>query len=178
MTPGLRKLALTAHVASSVGWLGAVAAFLPLAVAALTSQHAETVRAAYLAMEIIARFVMIPLSFASLLTGFVQALGTTWGLFRHYWVLIKLVITVLATIILLKYTQNLSDLARVAAGPTLSGADLGVLRVPMHLLHAGLALLALLVNTTLSIYKPRGLTRYGRRQQHEQRGAGVDGGTL
>jgi hypothetical protein len=27
MTPGLRKFALTAHVTSSVGWLGAVAAF-------------------------------------------------------------------------------------------------------------------------------------------------------
>jgi hypothetical protein len=36
MTPRLRKFALTAHVTSSVGWLGAVAAFLALAVAGLT----------------------------------------------------------------------------------------------------------------------------------------------
>ena len=33
MTPGLRKFALTTHVTSSVGWLGAVGAFLALAIA-------------------------------------------------------------------------------------------------------------------------------------------------
>ncbi len=38
MTPGLRKFARTAHVTSSVGWLGAVAGFLALAAAGLTSQ--------------------------------------------------------------------------------------------------------------------------------------------
>src|SRR5260221_12529239 len=51
MTPGLRKFALTLHVTSSVGWFGAVAGFLALAVAGVTSQDAVTVRTAYLAME-------------------------------------------------------------------------------------------------------------------------------
>ena len=96
MTPRLRKFALTAHVVSSVGWLGAVAAFLALAVAGLTSRDAQVVRAAYLAMDLIARLVIVPAALASLLTGFVQSLGTPWGLFRHYWVLAKLLITVLA----------------------------------------------------------------------------------
>jgi hypothetical protein len=41
MTPRLRKFALTAHVTSSVGWLGAVAAFLALAVAGLTGQNSS-----------------------------------------------------------------------------------------------------------------------------------------
>ena len=54
MTPRLRKFALTAHVTCSVGWLGAVAGFLALAVAGLTSQDAQMVRAAYLAMELTA----------------------------------------------------------------------------------------------------------------------------
>ena len=53
MTPGLRKFALTAHVTSSVGWLGAVAAFLALAVAGLAVRDAQTVRASYLSMELI-----------------------------------------------------------------------------------------------------------------------------
>ena len=101
MTPRLRKFALTAHVVSSVGWLGAVAGFLALAAAGLTSQDAQMVRAAYLAMELIAWFVIVPLALASLLTGLVQSVGTTWGLFRHYWVLAKLLVTVLATIVLL-----------------------------------------------------------------------------
>ncbi|HYN23361.1 MAG TPA: hypothetical protein VE078_20565, partial [Thermoanaerobaculia bacterium] len=59
------------------------------------------VRAAYLAMELTAWFVIVPLILASLLTGLVQSLGTTWGLFRHYWVLAKLVLTVFVTIVLM-----------------------------------------------------------------------------
>src|SRR5437762_3503112 len=100
MTPSLRKLVLTAHVTFSVGWLGAVAAFLVLAIAGLTNQDTQIVRSAYLAMELTARFVVVPLAFASLLSGLVQSLGTPWGLVRHYWVLVKLLLTTFATIIL------------------------------------------------------------------------------
>lgn len=169
MTPRLRKFALTAHVASSVGWLGAVVVFLALAVVVLTSQDAQTVRGAYLVMEPAAWFVLVPLGLASLLTGLVQALGTKWGLFRHYWILAKLSINVFATIVLLLYMQTLSYLAGVAAETTSSHGDLGVLRSPSPLIHAGAALLLLLAATTLSVYKPRGMTPYGQRKQHEQR---------
>ena len=168
LTPYLRKFALTAHVTSSVGWLGAVVVFLALAVVGLTSQDAQTVRAAYLVMEPAAWLVLVPLALASLLTGIVQSLGTTWGLFRHYWVLFKLLINVFATIVLLMYTQTLSYLAGIAAQTTLPSADLGVLRTPSVVLHAGAALLLLLVATVLAVYKPRGMTRYGRRKQHER----------
>ncbi len=168
MTPRLRKFALTAHVTSSVGWLGAVAAFLALAVASLTSQDAQMVRAAYLAMELTAWFVIVPLAFASLLTGLVQSLGTKWGLFRHYWVLAKLLLTVLATIVLLLQMESISYIAGVAAETTLSSADLREARISL-VAHAGGGLLVLLVPATLSVYKPRGMTRYGRRKQHERR---------
>ncbi len=169
MTPRLRKFALTAHVTSSVGWLGAVAAFLALAVVGLTSQDAQVVRGAYLVMEPAAWFVLVPFAVASLLTGLVQALGTKWGLFRHYWVLFKLLINVVATIVLLLYMQTLSYLGDVAEEATLSSGDLSGLRSPSPVLHAGAALMLLIVATTLAVYKPRGMTRYGRRKQHEQR---------
>jgi hypothetical protein len=164
MAPGLRKFALTVHVSASVGWLGAVVAFLALAVAALTSQDAETVRAAYLTMELIGWYALVPLALASLLTGLVQALGTTWGLFRHYWVVFKLLINLFATIVLLLYTQTLDHFADLAAETD----DLGVLRGPSPVLHAAAALLLLLVATTLAVYKPRGMTPYGQRKQREQ----------
>jgi hypothetical protein len=161
MTPRLRKFVLTAHVTSSVGFLGAVAVFLALAVVGLTSRDAETVRGAYLVMEPAARFVLVPFAFASLLTGLVQSLGTTWGLFQHYWVLFKLLINVFATIVLLMYMPTLGYLAGVAADPTV---DLGRVRNSSPALHAALALLVLLVATVLSVYKPRGMTPYGRRK--------------
>src|SRR5262245_66535041 len=85
LTPTLRKLALTAHIISSVGWLGAIGGFLALAVAGLTCRDARIVGAAYLGMELTAWFVIVPLAFASLVTGLVVSLGTHWGLFRHYW---------------------------------------------------------------------------------------------
>ena len=168
MTPGLRKFALTAHVTTSVGWLGAVAAFLALAVAGLTSQDAQMVRAAYLAMELTAWSIIVPLSLASPLTGLVQSLGTPWGLFRHYWVLIKFLITIVAAFILFLYTRTLTHLGALAADTTLSVDDL---RNPSPVLHAGAALLALLVTTALSVYKPRGMTPYGQRKEHERRKA-------
>ena len=167
MTPGLRKFVLTAHVASSVGWLGAVVAYLALAVAALTLQDAQTVRAAWIAMELTGWFVIVPLALALLLIGLVQSLGTKWGLFRHYWVLVKFLIAIFATIVLLIHTQPISLLAGAAAET--DSANLAGLRG--ELIHSGGGLLVLLVTTTLSVYKPRGMTPYGWRKEHEQRKA-------
>jgi hypothetical protein len=165
MTPRLRMFALTAHVTSSVGWLGAVACFLALAVASLTSQDAQMVRAAYLVMKVTTWFVIVPFALASLITGFVMSLGTSWGLFRHYWILIKLLITILATIVLLVHTQPISYMAEVATETTLSSADLRGTQIQLVVAPVA-ALLVLLVNTTLAVYKPRGMTQYGRRKQN------------
>jgi hypothetical protein len=167
MTPRLRKFALTAHVTSSVGWLGAVAGFLAFAVAGLTSQDAQMVRAAYLAMDLTTRFVVVPLALASLLTGLVQSLGTTWGLFRHYWVLFKLLLTVLGVIVLLLQPTRISYLAGVAAETTLGSADLLFLRISL-VIHAAVGLVVLLVIAGLGVYKPWGVTPYGVRKQREQ----------
>ena len=167
MAPGLRKLALTAHVTSTVGWLGAVACFLALAIAGLTSRDAQVVRAVYFAMELTGWYVIVPFCLASLLTGLVQALGTPWGLFRHYWILVKLLIAILSTILLLLHMQATSRLAGAAAETIFSGPALDRLRIQLTA-DAGAALVALLVATTLAIYKPRGMTGYGARKEHQQ----------
>jgi hypothetical protein len=163
LSPAWRKFALTAHVMLSVGWLGAVLGFLTLSVVGLTNSDATTVRSVYLAMEATAWFVLVPLSLASLVTGVVQALGTPWGLFRHYWVVFKLAINLVATVVLLLYMQTLTYLARIAADSR--GQDVSELRDLSPVLHASAALLLLVVATALAIYKPRGTTRYGRRKR-------------
>jgi hypothetical protein len=167
MASPLRKFALTLHITSSVGLLGAVAGFLVLAVAGLTGQDARIVRAAYLAMELIARFVSVPLAVASLVTGVVQSLGTPWGLFRHYWVLVKLLLTTFATSVLLLKMELIGYVAGVAAETTLSSADLRAARTEL-VVHASGGLVVLLIPMALSVYKPRGMTRYGWRKQYEQ----------
>jgi hypothetical protein len=168
MTPHLRKFALTAHITFSVGWLGAVVAYLALAIAGLTSHDAQMVRAAYLSMELIGWFVIVPFSLAVLLIGLVQSLRTQWGLFRHYWILMKFLLTTGATIVLLRHIQAVSRMSVVAAETTLSSADFRALRIQL-VVHAGGGLLVLLAATTLSVYKPRGMTPYGRRKQLERR---------
>jgi hypothetical protein len=147
--------------------LGSIAAFLALAIAGLTTQDAAIVRAAYLAMDVITRWVIVPLAFASLLTGLIQSLGTPWGLFRHYWILAKLLITAFATIVLLVKMELIGHAARLAAETTLPYADLGAVGIELAV-HAAAGLLVLLVPSILSVYKPRGLTPYGQRKQHEQ----------
>jgi hypothetical protein len=166
--PRLRKFVRTAHIIVTVGWLGAVAGFLALAIAGLTSQDAQMVRSAYPAMELITRFVIVPLSLAPLvLTGPILSLGTPWGLFRHYWIVVKLLINILSTIILLVHMQPITYLSRVAAQGTLSSADHS-LQIQL-VVAAGAGLLALFLATALAVYKPRGITPYGWRKQYEER---------
>src|SRR5918999_2515509 len=104
---------------------------------------------------------------ASLLTGLVQSLGTKWGLFRHYWVLISLLLTVIATVVLLVETQTISYFAGIAADPTTSSDDLR--KLESTLVHSVGGTVVLLVILVLNVYKPRGMTPYGWRKQQEQR---------
>lgn len=166
MTRGARKFVLTGHLAFSVGWIGAVVVYLVLGVAAVTGPDAQTVRAAWIAMELTGWYAIVPLALASLLTGLVMSLGTKWGLFRHYWTLISFVLTVFATTILLLHMPDVSvtvAVVREAEGTDLVGGLGG------DLFHPGVGLLVLLVIHVLNVYKPQGMTRYGWRKQQEQR---------
>jgi len=167
MKRALRKFVLTAHVTFAVGWLGAVAGFFALALVGLKSPDSQAVRSAYLAMDLITRFVILPLSFAPLITGPILSLGTPWGLFRHYWIIIKLAITILTTLVLLLHLEPIRSLSTAAAQGILSPAYHPV-QLQM-VVASGLALVALLVVNTLAVYKPKGLTRYGWRKQYEER---------
>ena len=166
LSPALRKLNLTAHVTSSVGWLGAVATFLALSIAGMTSDDAGIVRGAYVAMNLIGLTVIVPLGVASLITGLVQSLGTQWGLLRYYWVTVKFALTVGATVLLLlhQFTAVAVAASRASLGPPTAMPEVG--RVGTQLVADGaLAVLVLLATTTLSVFKPWGLTARGRRAQ-------------
>ena len=166
MTPALRRFTFTTHITSSIGWMGAVLAFLALAIIGFISEDPLKVRGAYLLMAPAAWFVLVPLAHASLLSGIALSLGTTWGLFRHYWVVLKLGITVFATVILLIYMGTFRQMAGVAADPVV---DLETVRNASPIVHAILALILLLAATGLGVYKPLGMTDYGQRKVTERR---------
>ena len=166
MAPAPRKFWLAFHLTVSVGWIGAVAAYIAFDVAAAIGRDGETLRTAYFAMERISRYVIVPLALASIATGVVVSLGTKWGLFRHYWVVISLLLTVFATVVLLLERQTISHLAGVAADPNASSGDLrGLGSTLVHSVGGTVVLLVILI---LNVYKPRGMTKYGRRKEREE----------
>lgn len=159
MTPQWRKLVLVLHVTSSVGFTGAVAGFLALAIVGL-ADTGPLALAVYPAMQVITWWVIVPLAASSLLVGIVQSLGTPWGLARYYWVIIKLALTLVALAVLILQTQSIDMLAEAALQGTL--AEHAGARFSM-VLHGAGGIVVLLTATVLSVYKPRGITGYGAR---------------
>lgn len=168
----LRRLVLTVHLTASVGWIGALLAYLALTFTARSSQDARDVRAAFVAMELTGDYALVPLAVTALGTGIVLSLATPWGLVRHYWTVIALVLTTVCTVVLILNMRTVSaraDLARES-----DEASLG--RVEADLLHPGVGLALLMAVMVLNVYKPQGLTRYGwRRQQAGRQQAALRG---
>ena len=165
MSPAVRRFTLSIHLTCSVGWIGAVIAYIGLGVAATRRGTPDTVGAAWTAMEIIGWYVLIPLALDAWASGLVMSLGTRWGLFRHYWVLFAFVLTTFATVILILHMPDVSSIADAVR--TAEPADLD--RYGGDLFHAVLALLLLLVIQVLNMYKPPGMTRYGWRKANRER---------
>jgi hypothetical protein len=166
LNPPLRKLALLAHLTLGVGWIGAVGAFVALAVIGVKSTDDGSVRASFVAMNLIARWVIVPFAIGALISGLVSALGTRWGLFRHYWVLIKLVLTVVALNVLVVQLAPIQALATLAADA--SATVVGLADAKRPLLHSVGGIAVLLIVQVLGIYKPKGMTRYGWRMEREE----------
>ena len=150
-TTAQRNTLLSLHVSSSIGWFGALLVFGVHAVAALTSADAVVVRGAAVAMQGAAWYVILPLALMSLFSGIVQAIGGSWGIARHYWIVIKLVLTVVATAVLLAKLSPIDALAAMAY----PDADSYRLRTSL-LVHAAGGLVILAIATILAIFKPVG----------------------
>jgi len=171
MHPLLRKSLLSVHVLASVGWAGALTVFLAHAMAAWSSTDAEIIRAASLAMAASAWLVILPLSLLSFATGVVQAIASPWGLVRHYWVTFKLVLTVIATVVLLLKLEPISQLAVATAREPF--ADPG-LRTSL-LLHAVGGLVILVMAAILGFFKPAGVIHWARQGRPGQPAPGPAG---
>jgi hypothetical protein len=161
MNRKLRKLALTAHITFSVGWLGAVIGYIVLAFAGLNAKDPQLAGSVYIAMDLTGWYAIVPLSIFSLLTGLIQSFGTEWGLIRHYWILAKFVLTALGTAILLSHMPRVSHIAKMARDTSFSLAGLETALIWM-VVHAVGGLMVLLTATVLSVYKPWGRTPFGR----------------
>ena len=168
LSSGPRKALLAVHLLFSCGWAGMALGYLALGVAAASSSNTETKRAAWIAMELTGWFVLVPLAVGSLASGTWLALGTRWGLFRYYWVIFALVLTLAATIVLVLHMPSVSVNATAARSATPEELQ----TLGGDLLHPTAGLVLLLTVLFLNVYKPPGVTPYGWRVQRGRVGSG------
>jgi ribose/xylose/arabinose/galactoside ABC-type transport system permease subunit len=166
LSPVARRVLLIVHIAVSVGWMGAAAAYVVLNIPALTGADEQSRRAAYLMMPVVADYALVPLAVATVVTGVALALGTKWGLLQHYWVTVSLVVTLFAAGILLLHLPAVDEYAAVAAD-----RERDVSAIGGDLFHSIGGLVVLTVPLVLNVVKPRGLTRRGWRVQRGRRGS-------
>ncbi|MDX2784044.1 DUF2269 domain-containing protein, partial [Streptomyces caniscabiei] len=150
-----RRALLVVHVTASAAWLGLTLGLLALGATAGITSSAAAVEASVRAMKLFADWLLIPVGLLTFTSGLVLSLGTPWGLARHRWVHTKFwltLATLTATVLALRPGVN----AAVAAGGPLPDAG-DVLMGPV------VSLSAYVFMTVISVLKPWGLTRRGRR---------------
>lgn len=161
------KLLLAAHILVSGVWLGIAAAKLVLAVAAPTTGDPRVSGALYSAMEVV-NVAFPPAAVATLVTGVLLSLGTKWSLLRHYWVAIKLALTVGVIVTGVALVDRLiqQSVAATSGQAVSDGTMLSIASAPTRLLiYLSVAhVLMLGVATVISVYKPWGKIRVGRHE--------------
>ena len=164
-----RKLVLTLHVGSSVGWLGAAIAMTVLLVAGLVTGNPALRHSAFTFMHVYDLAVMIPLGYLALITGVLLSVGTNWGLLKHWWIVVKLVLTVAVLVFAGVFTSGwvLEAVARTARDPM---ADLDMLAVQL-VANVAAFNIVFWMNTTISVFKPWGPTPRGERKLAPQAAA-------
>lgn len=158
MNQNSRKVILLFHIITTISWLGSIIAYLPFAIAIINEPSLEALKGSYTAMNLIAWQVVLPLSLLSFISGLILALTSKWGLFKYYWVTIKIGINLVSILVLIKYLLNLKPFLTLFEGP-ISPEGLSKLQTPGHLVHASLAILALLIASFLSVFKKPGLIK-------------------
>lgn len=153
----LRQVLVFLHVTSSLGWTGAGAANVVLAVTGATTSSAEVRRVAYGLIDRIDVALVIPLAFTTLVGGVLVSVATPWGLVRHWWVLVKLVLTV-AVIIFSTFGIGVWVYQSIDAS-----AGGGESPVAIRLVQgAGANIVAFVFMSFVSFVKPWGATPWAR----------------
>jgi hypothetical protein len=100
----------------------------------------------------------IPLGLLALLTGVALSVWTQWGLFSHYWILIKFIATIAVLLFATVFSSRwVHDATASAASGTVEPV------FTLLILNAGGFLASFFAITTVSIFKPWGKTPRGRR---------------
>lgn len=149
-----RRTTLVVHVVSAGAWIGID---VMVAVLVLSGRFGttETRSLAYRALGTFVVWPMLTAGLGCLLTGLVLGLGTKWGLFRYWWVLVKLVLNVALCVLILVLLEPGMDEV-VAWGEALPDGGPQPRFVTTLFFPPAVSLTALAFATTLAVVKPWG----------------------
>jgi hypothetical protein len=165
LTPAARNTVLVLHVIMGISWMGVDIALFALLMTARTTHDASLVVSGFNAIGVIVPLAVPPLSLGILGTGLILGLGTRWGLIHYWWVLVKLLLSMIMTALVylsllpaIRGTAILSDLTLSADAVR---ASLGPLPT-MLMFPPIVSFLMLATATILSIFKPWRRTPWSR----------------
>lgn len=167
LSPGKRKLWVMLHVGLSVSWLGIAVSMVVLSAVGYTTENAGLRHGAYELMHVFDLFIVIPTMMLSILTGLVVSLGSKWGLVKHWWVLLKLVIALSIPAVAIVESQWVQELAARTADPAAEPGGTGLTLLICMIAFSA----ALWTATYLSVFKPGGKTRWGKKNTERERAA-------
>jgi hypothetical protein len=157
LPPAVRKAMLVVHIVMGIGWMGVDIALLVLLLTARTTADPLLVVSGFTSVRTIVPATVPPLSLGILLTGTFLGVGTRWGLLRYWWVvgklLLSLVMTVLVFVALVPAVTRIST--GLASGVSAESVRASLGALPTMLLFPPIvSFLMLGVAAILSIYKP------------------------
>lgn len=165
LPPAARKAVLVLHIVAGIGWMGVDVALFVLLMTARTTDDANLVISGFNAIRMIVPVAVPPLSLGILATGLVLGWGTPWGLLRYWWVFVKLILSLVMTVLvfvsLVPAVNSIEVLSAAAESADAVRASLGLL--PTQLMFPPVvSFLMLSVATVLSIFKPWRRTPWSR----------------
>ncbi len=157
MRPRTRKGVLVAHIVAAGAWIGLDVMLGVLVFTPLLTSDAAVAALCYQVLPLLLWPILLS-GLTCLVTGVVLGAGTHHGLVRYWWVLVKLVLNVVLTLLVLVLLRpGLDEAAAVgrqlATGAAVS-ADLSNLVFPPIVSGT-----SLVVATVLAVYKPWGRVR-------------------
>ncbi|MYV99201.1 DUF2269 family protein [Streptomyces sp. SID3343] len=151
----VRRAVNSGHVVFAVGLLGAEWAMLLTSVVARSTDDPTLRHSGYRLMQVFALGGGIPFSVLSLISGVLLCLYTPWGLWKHLWIKVKIVLLLAVIVTGVGVVSQFVHRLMSASAPGGDADALPALQT-WHLAAVIFQILALIVATALSVFKPAG----------------------
>jgi uncharacterized membrane protein len=163
-----KQLIVALHVISAASWIGGTMGLILLLIYLKSAANGEQLAYTLSSMEVIDDNLLKYPALLTLLTGVLLSVWTQWGLVKHYWVAIKLVLTVatimMGILFLDNWTASLGEMIEDMGLATLQSREFQTTWSSI-IVMAGFNLASLLLMVFITYFKPFGKIKKLRRRE-------------